>query len=105
MSLRYAHGVYPHSRLNQISAATIGPDRWAETPNEFPKCNEEETRCEIWVPSVAFSLPTENEKRMASKQYGMQRGEEGWTYMKGEQAAVPGWIVLRRKQVMRMPEM
>lgn len=104
MSLKAAHGVvHPHTRIAHVQAATISPDKWAETPDELPKCNEQSNRCEIWVPSAAFSLPTENEKRVASKNFGLQRGEEGWTYMRNEQASVPGWIVVRRKQVMRMP--
>lgn len=99
-----AHGVHPAKYLDQIGAPTIGPDRWAETETELPKCNATAGRCEIWVPSAAFSLPTENEKRLAAKQHGMARGEEGWHYVKEEVAQTPGWIVVRRKQVMRMPE-
>lgn len=95
MSRGMHHGVHPAERVGHVSASNISSDDW-RVPTHAPMCNETADRCEIWVPSPSFGLATENEKRFAAKQFGLQRGEDGWSYAKHERAATPGWIVVRR---------
>lgn len=67
----------------------------------MPVCNTSLLRCEIWVPSAAFGLPTEGEKKLAAKLYGYEKGEDGWYYEAGEMAEKPGWIVVKRSMKAR----
>jgi hypothetical protein len=98
MSHRGLHAeVHPSSELVHARASNVTASYWT-LPSERPQCSTsaDSERCELWVPSPAFGLPTENEKKVAAKLHGQSRGEEGWAYVKTEQAAKPGWIVVRR---------
>ena len=95
MTQERSHGVHPRDQYNHLRASGIQSPDW-RVPDTMPVCNRSEGRCEIWAPSAAFGLPTEHEKVMAAKQHGQQVGEEGWQYVRGESAAKPGWIVIRR---------
>jgi|UniRef100_A0A6C0IZB3 hypothetical protein len=91
-----AHSIAPSIQAHHVAAAVVSQDRWAETPDEQPVCDESTYRCEIWVPSPAFTLPTENEKKLAAKNFALQRGQRDWNYVKDEKASKPGYIVVRR---------
>lgn len=87
-------------RVEHLQASSLG-DTFV-VPSMSPRCNGSNGKCEIYVPAASFAVPSEREKLLAAKMYGLDRGEEGWYYVSSETASRPGFIVVRRRPATNM---